>query len=169
MNLKTTNFRLSVGRALHFYRRYSVADSDQSKASAAYYACYHAAIAAVELKADFVLLKKAENTSYHEALRNVYPRHYGAPTKKNKTKPQIVPHDVGSSLEIWHNLRIKADYFVFDEQFDEKDINKTRQRIGHMENFVKDHLQYFADNFPQLLTEGQAAEIGGILHPRSLS
>ncbi|MCL1997385.1 MAG: hypothetical protein FWG65_01305 [Turicibacter sp.] len=163
--MNKANFRASVDRALHFYRRHLVADSDQSRASGAYYACYHAAVAAVDLKADFAVLQKAENASYHEALRNIYSRYYGKPTKSNKNKPQIVAYKVKAALELWHDVRIAADYVVFHEDFGEHGINKTRQYIEHMVYFIETHLKYFADNFPQLLAEGQAAEIAVLSPP----
>ncbi|MCL2015459.1 MAG: hypothetical protein FWG68_04350 [Defluviitaleaceae bacterium] len=163
--MKKANFQASVDRALHLYRRYLSATSDHDKASRGYYACYHAAIAAVELKSDFEILRKAENASYHAALRNIYPRYYGKTVKKGKPKIQIVAHNVSDSLELWHDVRIVADYIVFGEHFSEQSIQRTRRYISHMADFVEMHLQYFVDNFSQLLTEEQTAEIGEILPP----
>ena len=161
--LKKSNFQLSLGRALDLYSRYLVAVPVRDKVSRLYYACYHAAVTAIELKASFAMLQKAENTSYHAALRKIYPRHYGKPTKKAKIK--IVAYKVDIALLKWSELRNVADYIVFDDQFEEENLAKTMETLENMEDFVKDHLRYFADSHSQRLTAEQSAEIGGILVP----
>jgi len=165
--LSKKNFQISVDRALHLYQRHFLTTSNHDKASRLYYACYHSAIAAVELKADFEVLRKAEKTSYHVALQDIYPRYYGKPTKtkKGKSKTSIVPYKVGEALETWHEIRVVADYIVFGENFGKDEMSATLKHIGYMADFVKLHMRYFADNFSQLLTEGQTAEIGEILPP----
>ena len=161
--MKKTNFQLSLGRTLDLYNPYLLAIPVRDKVSRLYYACYHAAVTAIELKANFVLLRKAESTSYHAALRKIYPRHYGKPNKKNETKIKIVAYKVDDALLKWSELRNVADYIVFDDQFEGENLDRTTGHLDNMESFVKDHLRYFADRHSQRLTAEQAAEIGGIL------
>ena len=163
MNKK--NFQISVDRALDLYQRFTDAVSVRDQASRLYYACYHTAIAAVELKADYETLRKAENTSYHVALQTIYPRYYGKPTPNNKSKTQIVTYKVKSALQTWRDIRVVADYVVFGEHFDKDEISRTLKQINNMTNFVKDHLRYFAESHSQQLTDEQTAEIGKVAPP----
>ena len=159
------NFQISVDRALDLYQRFADSVSVRDQVSRLYYACYHAAIAAVELKADYEKLRIAEKSSYHAALQEIYSRYYGKPTKRDRLKIQIVTYRVNVALRTWHDIRVVADYVVFGEYFSEKEMGRTLKQITHMTNFVKDHLQYFAKSHSQQLTDGQSAEIGKVAPP----
>lgn len=110
-----------------------------------------------------MLLRNAEKTSYHKALQNIYPRHYGKPTKNDGAKVKIVPYRVDIALHGWCELRSVADYIVFDEQFEDAHLEVTLEHIVRMESFVKDHLKYFMDNHAQSLTIEQSEEVGEII------
>jgi len=146
------------------FARYQIMPTDRDRVSRLYYACYHVAIAAIELKADYHKLREGlKNTfSYHAALQEIYPKIYGKPTEDNKHKVKIVSGKAGKSLKIWHELRVVADYVIFGNQFEDHHKDRTLEHIRHMESFVAAHFQYFLNNHKNKLEEPQLAAIEGI-------
>jgi len=105
----------------------------KDKVSRAYYACFHVAVSAIWLKADFT-----ERGTTHENMFNQYRALY------TKTKGTHITSkgNVFDNLKKWKKLREKADYVVFDKLFDSKNRRDTSTILKDMYDFVAIHIAH---------------------------
>jgi len=124
--LHKENFQAELNRATNLCERYLLAVTDRDRVSRLYYACYHVAIAAINLVDDYDKLKRTnercQDTGDHQKLQIIYPTVFGTPTKDKSKKFKIVAgnYNTGNALRDWSKLRNNADYDVFVDVFDKK-------------------------------------------------
>ena len=155
--IPNSKFLLSVRRSIDLFNRFKEVPSLRDKASRLYYACFHVAVAAVNLKTDFYDLARAEGKTIHHSIRTIYPKFYSK-TKKNAI---IDGFKFSVKYKLWSDLRNVADYEVFGINFEDKSLTTTMSELNEMERCFKSHIAYYHDK--SLLSSHQNIDLKGIL------
>ena len=130
------NVEKELKRTQNMLERSRTANNLRDQVSRAYYACYHAMLAALWLSGEDLGISKYK-TSHVDAMTRYKIRY--SRTKKNNIS---LERDVYNSAREWINLRNAADYDIFTDDYEHFKEEITKNKLRHMYKFVDEHIKY---------------------------
>ena len=131
---------LELLRTENMLKRSKEANNLRDRVSRAYYACYHAMIAAIWL-AEIEL----SASNYETAHLNI-ARQYKSLYTRTKNNNISSERDVQKSAKEWKKLRCSADYDIFTDDFEQFSLAPTKTKLERMYKFVDEHIAYIKNN-----------------------
>ena len=130
------NVRFELRCTENMLERAKSANNLRDQISRAYYACYHAAIAAIFLKEEYIYDRSSDNA--HWRVRDQYAKIYSK-TRGNRI---VSESNAFQAMKNWHDLRKSADYDIFTDDFEINFEDSTKAELYRMYRFVNRHTEY---------------------------
>ena len=124
---------LELKKTENLLERAKTANNLRDKISRAYYACYHAMIAAIWTIGNF------SETNLDTAHRRVLEEYISNFSKTKGTRIVLIKN-VARVVQKWKNLRCAADYDIFTSDFENTLIRDTEEELIKMYQFIDMHI-----------------------------